>query len=258
MDEPVRTVDGDELRYLLHRETIHGAQYRDARRRYPVPYYLSPGPLDEVFAFADRGDGARRVAIVGLGTGALAARGDRGDAFVFYETSPVVAECARREFTYLEMSDADVEVRLEEGRQGLVDGDRPRDLVVVDAFLGDAFPLHLATREALEGYRASAGEGVGMLINVSISHVSLAPRIAATAEALGWRAWQTTHRPDADDERREEGGRLFWDATDWVFLLADDDAIRRFEARQSGWRRPSVAGDEPLVDDLVDRIPRVR
>lgn len=258
MDDPVRTVDGDELRYLMHRETIHGAQYRDARRRHPVPYYLPGGPLDAVFAFADRREAPRAWSIIGLGTGALAARGREGDSMVFYETSKAVAECARRDFEYLEQSSADTEVRLEEGRRGVAGGDRTPDLVVVDAFVGDAFPLRLASREALEAYTTAAAEGAGILINVSVSHVSLGPLVAATAEEMGWFAWRATHRPGGSGGSSEGKDELFWDTTEWVFLLEAGEAAARFEERQSDWQRASGGGASALTDEMADRVPRVR
>ena len=52
----------------------------------------------------------RRVGIVGLGTGTLAAYGRPGDTFRFYEIDPAVRQLAETRFTFLRNSQARIEV----------------------------------------------------------------------------------------------------------------------------------------------------
>ena len=52
----------------------------------------------------------RRIGILGLGCGTLAAYGRAGDTLRIYEINPLVLEIANSEFTYLKDTPAKVEV----------------------------------------------------------------------------------------------------------------------------------------------------
>src|SRR5437016_2107917 len=89
---------------LRHGTTLHGRQSRDpARRGEPLSYYAREGPIGRLFAELDRRSTTRRSAVIGLGTGTLAAYARPGDAITFYEIDPLVRDIAfdRRYFTYL-------------------------------------------------------------------------------------------------------------------------------------------------------------
>jgi hypothetical protein len=148
---------------LRHGTTLHGRQSLEGKRRgEPLSYYHRAGPMGQIFAEFDRRVTLRRIAVIGLGTGTLAAYAQPGDRLVFYEIDPLVQAIAldRAYFTYL--SDAqtrgvtvrvelgDARVRLERARQERPD--ERYDLIVVDAFSSDAIPVHLLTRQALQLY----------------------------------------------------------------------------------------------------------
>ena len=57
-----------------------------------------------------RGRAARRVGVIGLGAGTMAAYGRDGDVMRFYEINPLVEGIARELFTYLRESRAQVSV----------------------------------------------------------------------------------------------------------------------------------------------------
>jgi hypothetical protein len=68
--------------------------------------------------------------------------------------------------------------------------------LVVDAFSGDAIPVHLLTREALELYfRHLKPYGV-LAIHVTNRLLNFPPMVAATAEAVGARAVRVTSAED--------------------------------------------------------------
>ena len=94
------------------------------------------------------------MGVLGLGAGALAAFAEhRGDHFRFYEINPLVEKLARTEFSYLTDARGKVEVVLGDGRLSLErEPDQHYDLLVADAFSGDAVPAHLLTKQALELY----------------------------------------------------------------------------------------------------------
>ena len=71
----------------------------------------------------------------------------------FYEINPLVVKLARTEFTFVCKSPASVDVVIGDGRLSLDrEPDRRLDTLVLDAFSGDAVPVHLLAREAFECY----------------------------------------------------------------------------------------------------------
>jgi hypothetical protein len=148
----------------------HGSQYLDQeRRREPISYYS--GSSGVALAFARQRQVSRpghlAVGIVGLGAGALAAYGEAGDRFRFYEINPQVLTLARTEFTYLSDSQANVSVALGDARL-VLEREPPQgyDALIIDAFSGDAIPIHLLTREAVQVYRKHLNAFVPVLARV--------------------------------------------------------------------------------------------
>jgi len=89
---------------LFQGTTIHGAQNVEPQTRLmPLAYYHRTGPAGQVFVTNGMRRANGRVAVVGLGTGALACYGTTEQSFTFYEIDPLVEKIARddRLFTYL-------------------------------------------------------------------------------------------------------------------------------------------------------------
>jgi spermidine synthase len=178
---------------LRHGTTLHGRQSRDpARRGEPLSYYTREGPIGRLFAELDRRSTTRRTAVIGLGTGTLAAYARPGDAITFYEIDSLVRDIAfdRRYFTYVSDAAArGVSIRVEMGdariRMEAVRKERPGelyDLIVVDAFSSDAIPVHLLTREALRLYFDMLKIGGLLALHLSNRYLSLEPVVANLAE----------------------------------------------------------------------------
>jgi len=93
--------------------------------------------------------------VIGLGAGTIAALGRKGDRIQFYEINPDVVRLNAAYFGYLSDSDAVSTVTIGDGRiqleTELADkGSRQFDVLALDAFSGDAVPVHLLTLEAFE------------------------------------------------------------------------------------------------------------
>jgi hypothetical protein len=177
------------VRVLMNGRIRHGMQMMEAnRRRVPTTYY----GVDSGVGVALRNccDGrARNVGVVGLGAGTLAAYGKPGDRMTFYEINPLVEPIARNLFTYIRASAAKIAVVNGDGR-AMLSREAPQnfDVLVVDAFSGDAIPLHLLTRQAMEVYRRQLAPGGVIAFHVSNSYLKLAPEIALLADAEGMQA----------------------------------------------------------------------
>ncbi len=109
-----------------------------------------------------------------------------GDAYTFYDINPLVTRVATGDFTFLHDTPAAWRIRLGDARLSLAGESGPRlDVLVIDAFAGDAIPTHLLTREAFALYwRRLTPDGV-LVINTSNRYLDLAPLVAAQARADG-------------------------------------------------------------------------
>ncbi len=132
--------------------------------------------------------GPWRVGVIGLGTGTMAAYGRPGDTYRFYEINPQVVDLSWRYFTYLENSPATIEIVLGDARLSM-EREAPQafDILVLDAFSGDAIPVHLLTREAFGLYRTHLKEGGVLAVHISNRHLDLGPVVAGLAAHYGMR-----------------------------------------------------------------------
>src|SRR5262249_16500290 len=146
---------------LVHGTTLHGKQdLSPEHREEPLTYYHRTGPIGHVFAVFSGPRAKHDVALVGMGTGTLAAYGEPGMRLTFYEIAAAVRRIAfnPESFPYthdcIDRGGAG-EVVLGDARQSLEQAraQRPDErygLIVVDAFSSDAIPVHLITKEALQ------------------------------------------------------------------------------------------------------------
>jgi hypothetical protein len=185
-----QTARGLTLRTLANGRVSHGAQFTDAGlRRDPCTYYTKSSGIGRLLA-ALPGGGKRRVGVVGLGAGTLAAYAEKGDEYRFYDIDPQVVAFAEQYFTYF--SDArqrGTQVSIAEGdARLLLERESPQDfdVLVLDAFSGDAIPVHLMTREAFGEYRRHLRKPSGVLaVHVTNLHLDLAPVVRTAAQELG-------------------------------------------------------------------------
>jgi spermidine synthase len=159
------------------------------------------------------------VGVIGLGVGSIAAYARPGDRYRFYEINPDVETLARRYFMYLADCRGDVEVVLGDARRSMEE-ELPQhyDVLVLDAFSGDAIPTHLLTREAFAVYRRHLAPGGVIAAHVSNRHVDLAPVLANAAEAF---AWQTVEVNAETDPQRAATASQWMLLTDNARFLAD-------------------------------------
>ena len=172
---------------LMHGVTNHGAQFVDPRKaRIPLTYFGESSGVGLAITHLPADlptEAGRRIGVVGLGAGTLAAYGRPGDTMRFYEIDSAVEPIARRWFTYLQDSTAQVEVAIGDGRLLLDnEADQHFDLLVLDAFSSDAIPIHLLTLEAFATYlRHLQPHGV-IAVHISNRHLDLCRVMTGTVE----------------------------------------------------------------------------
>ncbi len=254
------------VKILMHGTTFHGRQLQHpTARRVPVSYFgpltaigmaLYDGPLSEAGLELDkaRARPARKIGIIGVGVGALAGYGRRGDEIVFYEIDPEVVAVARESghFDYMTASEADIEVVLGDGRLSLEQelkgiGSRQFDVLVMDAFSSDAIPVHLLTREAFGVYLQHLESDGLLAVQASNRHLLLSPLISRLGASVGLHSLQVQNRNIPGYSSGQSR---------WVLLSRDPSAIDRLEAkirarmRYAGVREPQVTLLRPEPTDL--------
>jgi predicted O-methyltransferase YrrM len=190
------------IRTLSNGTIQHGTQiFSPELRKTPTTYYAEDSAVGLALRYCC-GERARNVGIVGLGAGTLAAYGRPGDRMHFYEINPAVQPIAQQLFTYLRDSPAQITFAEGDARATLA-GEAPQhfDVLVVDAFSGDAIPLHLLTTQALEIYKRHLAPGGILAFHISNQHVDLEPAIYLLAQAAGMQA-RTVHS-FANEQRSE-------------------------------------------------------
>src|SRR5262249_52803005 len=150
-----RVIDRGNLHVLMHGTTLHGAQAQDLVGRFnPLTYYGRSGPIGQLIEEMRPGRSEASIGVVGLGVASLAAYGQSGDRWTFYELNPVVERIARNPqfFTLLAQKAPDARVVVGDARLSLAASSDKYDILVLDAFSSDAIPVHLMTREAVRLY----------------------------------------------------------------------------------------------------------
>jgi SAM-dependent methyltransferase len=171
---------------LIHGTINHGQQLLDPQRRLiPTSYFCRESGAGR--ALLARKDGIpQKVGIIGLGCGALLGYSRPGDEYRLYEINPQVFQLARKEFTFLPESRAQVAEVLGDGRLSL-EREPPQqfDVLFMDAFSGDSIPVHLVTAEAFDLYaRHLKPDGI-LVVNITNNYLDLRPVVAASAARSG-------------------------------------------------------------------------
>jgi SAM-dependent methyltransferase len=187
------------MRSLTNGTIKHGTQiFSPALSRTPTTYYAQDSGIGLAVRFccAHR---CRRIGVIGLGVGTIAAYGRAGDTLRFYEINPSVLPVAQNLFTYLRDTPARVYVVEGDARASLAaEPSQQFDVLAIDAFSGDSIPLHLLTKEAMDLYQRHLAPGGILAFHVSNQYVDLEPQIGLLARQAGMQARTVLTAADAD------------------------------------------------------------
>ncbi|MEO6803345.1 MAG: fused MFS/spermidine synthase [Granulicella sp.] len=247
------TTQGDPQRMLLNGTIQHGTQiFADSLMRTPTTYYAIDSGIGLALRFCCSPEGSdvprpRNIGVIGLGTGTLAAYGHAGDRIRFYEINPLIRPIARNLFTYLRDSHAQITFADGDARTSLTrEAPQQFDVLVVDAFSGDAIPLHLLTTEAIALYKKHLAPNGIIAFHVSNQYLNLAPEIAQLAVA-------TNMQSRLFDRAGEDAAGTY--RSTWV-LLTNSPAF--FERREVAPLTTSANGATHLrtwTDDYSSLLP---
>ena len=214
---------------LVHGGINHGSEIvvPPSRRRETITYFHPTGGIGQLFkefSWPDARLPASLVglgavpggilagmqseppyAVIGLGTGILAAHAKPWQHVVFYEIDPLVKRLSlppqgdETYFFYVQDAlarGANLEIVLGDGRKTLQEDpkDNPYDprsrrklenyyhIIVIDAFSSDAIPVHLLTAEAIDLYLDRLVPGGVLIFNITNRYLDLPPVLGKIAE----------------------------------------------------------------------------
>jgi hypothetical protein len=248
----VAQIDGgdaeESVRKLYHGRITHGVQFIDPDlSEQPTSYYARESGIGRTVAFYHASEKLKgvRLGTVGLGTGTMAVyvkdKGDpnaanKDDSIHFYEINPNVIQISEpgQWFTYLKDAKkrgGDYKITLGDARLSLEREAKDKDfqnfhVLVLDAFSGDAIPLHLLTQEAFETYlkHMAKGDGGGeagaIAVHITNRFLDLEPVVLGLAEHFGL---GHAYISNLDD------GEAMYDS-DWIILSYNKDLIKELQA----------------------------
>ncbi len=240
----------DTDRQLLNGTIEHGAEWFAPQfRGQPLTYYATNSGLGLAMRLCC-GTGPKRVGVIGLGTGTVATYGNAGDLIRFYEINPPVERLARHWFTFLHDTGAQTDVVIGDARLSLA-SESPQhfNVIVVDAFSGDAIPVHLLTREALALYRRHLQPNGIVVFHVSNSYIDLEPVISGIAGDAGLHAVSVHTHAD------EQAGLYY---ADWVLVTANQAFLDQPEIINNGFPTPLKAGARVWTDNYSSVFPLLK
>ena len=181
------------VHYLWCGQTTHGLQVRSPlfAGRGTSYYGATGGGIAFSSHPAYREGRGVKAGIVGLGAGCLACYGRPQDLFRFYEINPLMIQVAGDPQYFSFLNDAPMRIDLVPGdarkmlEREQAAGDPRYDILMIDAYSGDAVPYHLATLEAFRLYFERLEEDGILAMHVSNWHVDLLPLCKAVSQALG-------------------------------------------------------------------------
>ncbi len=226
---------GLDVIQMTHGVTVHGVQLVSAESRdQPTTYYTAQSGVGlGIIHHPQRGRGMR-VGVLGLGIGTLAAYGQDGDVYRFYEINPMVIGLANGDggyFTFLKDSPASVEIvpgdaRLSLERE-LAEGLRQDfDVLALDTFDSDSIPVHLIDKQAFEIYLQHLKPAGILAVHASNRHFDFVPVVWKLAQHF------ELHMVLIQNPENELGGL----SSTWLLLsreasVLSDPQIERYATR---------------------------
>ncbi len=205
--------DMGPVRVLRHGTINHGEQFIWPQNlRHATTYYAEKSGLGLALRSL-RQEGNINVGSIGLGAGTTAVYARPGDHYFFYDINPNVLKIATTQFSFLlhcygshDVILGDARLSLEnELKQGI---NHKFDLLSVDAFSGDAIPVHLLTREAYKIYWQHLRLATVVLARATsqISTCRWPPELPSQRQPMANRPWRSISMATTTEKKPPPNG----------------------------------------------------
>jgi hypothetical protein len=226
---------------LQHGRITHGFQFvAPELQKWPTTYYGPESGLGLAMKALPARE--RRVGVVGLGIGTIAAYARPGDYFRFYEINPEVSCLSTSRFTHLTNCEGGCDVTLGDARLSLErQNAQGFDLLALDAFNSDSIPVHLLTLEAFEIYLRHLKPNGILAVHTSNHFLDLEPVVTELARHFGMFSAVVDH--DAKPEQ-------WWIYSSTWILMTRDARLLQLPAIHSAIKAASARSkSSPLWTD---------
>jgi hypothetical protein len=232
-----RVVVNANTRNFISGRTVHGTQLIDPDLELKRAGYYREGSGVEVAFEGMRAideEGELKIAVLGLGAGAMATWFNEGDEVDFYEINPMVVEVAKNYFSFLDKSPGKKEVFVGDGRIELQRRKRSEsgkyDLIFMDAFASDSIPVHLLTEEAVGVYLENLNRKGVIVFHITNHFVDLRPIVLHHIDQQQLRYTYIQHQPASDSAK-----------TEWIIVgrepsFFESDVVRPLTVELTGVR----------------------
>jgi spermidine synthase len=230
-------------RVLRHGTIDHGEQFLWPQNQRIATTYYTHGSGLGVALLNMMMQGSMTVGSIGLGAGTTATYARPIDHYFIYDINPAVLKIATEQFTFLRDCMAPHEVIMGDARLQL-ESEAPKhfDLLAVDAFSGDAIPVHLLTREAFQLYWRHLQPNGVLAVHVSNKYLSLGPVVDLAAKEMGKKAMMVSYSPSDSDDREES-------SSDWVLVTSREGFFDQEDVKKSVKKIEPIQGLRPWTDD---------
>jgi SAM-dependent methyltransferase len=176
---------------LVNGNTIHGEQFfGPGEGEKPTTYYGPDSGVGLALLNHPLHASGLKVGALGLGVGTIAAYGQPGDLYRFYEINPIVIQLAEGQggyFSYLEDTRAKVELVPGDARLSLeneltASQAQEYDVLVLDVFSNDSIPVHLLDKEAFALYLQFLAPGGILAAHITNGYLDLVPVVWELAD----------------------------------------------------------------------------
>lgn len=214
---------------LLNGTTLHGRQFLDdANKNTATAYYHLGTPIGKVLSSPDFS--FKRIGVVGLGAGTLAAYGKKGQTIDFYELDPDIVAIAGKFFSFLKDSGAKVNCFIGDARVNLTHSHALYDVLIIDAFSGDSVPVHLLTTEAIMEYKKHLVKDGIIFFHISNRYLYLYQVILSNARFMNGHALFAWNK--------DTGSKIYLPSV-WASISWDEDKNKILYSKL-GWSMVSL------------------
>jgi hypothetical protein len=196
--------ENDENYAFRSGHIMHGRQWADPARRNDTHIaYWGPGSgCRRAMEFKTQKPDCR-IGVVGLGIGTLAGFAKEGQYVRWYEINPEVIDIAQKQFHFLGDCKAKQDIvlgdaRLQLERELRETGSHQFDVLCLDAFSGDAVPMHLLTAEAFAIYKQHLKPDGIIVVNITNTYLDLYPVVQQLAMHHGFGLTRVFKKRDTD------------------------------------------------------------
>ena len=229
------------VRVLRHGTIDHGEEFLwPQNERFATTYYSAQSGVGLTIHNLQM-NGPMNVGMIGLGAGTLLTYARPMDHYTVYDINPLVLKIAQTRFHYLPDCMAPHEVVLGDARLSLErEQSKNFDVLAVDAFSGDAIPVHLLTRQAFAIYwRHLKPDGV-LAVHISNRYLDLGPVVALGAAEDGKKAMLVSNNDDDENEVS---------ASDWVLVSSRPGFFDQPEIKKAALKIDLIPGLRTWTDD---------